>query len=196
MATTIQVSAELKNQLEKRKIKKSKRPLLFAVIQGGTEIDLRKKCAQELVKIGFDGYSFGARHVDQNSKFLTNILKKTAQFIPQDSPRFALGVGTPEDIEKCVKLGWDMFDCVIPTREGRHGKLFVSNSKKKSININNSVFSKDFTIIKRDSKINGLKNHSRAYLKHLFQLKEPLGQKLAALNNLEFYQKLLTDLRK
>lgn len=187
---------EYDRQIKKRKIKKQDRPLLFAVIQGGAEIDLRKKCAQELVKIGFDGYGFGARHVDQEGKFMTNVLKKTAEFIPKDAPRFALGVGSPEDIKKCVKLGWDMFDCVIPTREGRHGKLFLENYRKKFININNSQFSQDFTIINKDSKINALKTHSRAYLKHLFQLKEPLGQKLAVLNNLEFYQRLLEKLRK
>lgn len=195
IAWAARCQAEYLRQIKIRKITKSKQPLLFGVIQGGREIDLRQKCAQELVKIGFAGYGFGARHVDENNKFLTKVLRKTAEFIPPDALRFALGVGRPEDIKKCVKLGWDMFDCVVPTREGRHGKLFL-NEGKKIININNSVFSNDFTIIKRGSKINGLKSHSKAYLKHLFQLKEPLGQKLAALNNLEFYQELLSALRK
>ncbi len=194
---------EYERQIKKRKLVGLKRPLIFGVIQGGAELDLREKCTKELVKIGFDGYGFGARHVDKDGKFLKEILKKTASFIPENSLRFALGIGNPEDIKICVKLGWDMFDCVIPTREGRHGKIFLdepklfSNKRSKigSININNAVFNQDFTVINKSSNIKALKTHSRAYLKHLFQLKEPLGQKLAALNNLEFYQKLMARIR-
>jgi queuine tRNA-ribosyltransferase len=91
-----------------------------------------------------------------------------------------------------------MFDCVIPTREGRHGKLFLNDKfpKYETININNSKFSKDFTPINTDSNLSELNSHSRAYLHHLFRLREPLGQKLASLNNLEFYHKLLKNLDK
>lgn len=192
---------EYERQIKKRKLVGLKKPLIFGVIQGGAELDLREKCTKELVKIGFDGYGFGARHVDKNGKFLKKVLKKTASFIPENSLRFALGIGSPEDIKICVELGWDMFDCVIPTREGRHGKLFLDEAKfltkvkTRSININNAIFNQDFTVINKRSNIKALKTHSRSYLKHLFQLKEPLGQKLAALNNLEFYQKLMTELR-
>ncbi len=185
---------EYEKQIKKRKLTKSKQPLLFAVIQGGAEIDLRRKCAEELVKIGFGGYGFGARPVDKQGRFLKEVLQKTAEFIPKDKLRFALGIGTPEDIKQCVAMGWDMFDCVIPTREGRHGRLFVS--KNKVININNSKFANDFTVINKNSRIVELKNNTKAYLHHLFRLKESLGQKLASLNNLEFYQNLLKELRK
>ena len=188
--------AEYNRQIKKRKLNGLKKPLLFAVIQGGAEIDLREKCAKELVKIGFSGYSFGAQHFDKDGNFLEEVLRKTASFIPENAPRFALGVGRPEDIKICFKLGWDMFDCVIPTREGRHGKLFLGDKKYQSININNAIFNQDFTVINKSSNIKALKIHSRSYLKHLFQLKEPLGQRLAALNNLEFYQRLLARLRK
>lgn len=185
-------------QVKKRKLSGAKRPLLFAVIQGGAEIDLRKHCAQKLVKIGFDGYGFGARPVDKEGKFLEKVLKQTADFIPQKALRFALGIGTPEDIQRCTKLGWDMFDCVIPTREGRHGKLFLANNKEKyqTININNARFISDLAAINSRSSIAELKNYSRAYLHHLFRLNEFLGQKLASLNNLEFYQAWLKNLRK
>lgn len=186
---------EYNRQIKKRKLRGIKKPLLFAVIQGGEELDLREKCAKELVKIGFDGFGFGARHVDKEGRFLYEVLKRTAELIPEKALRFALGVGSPEDIKTCVKLGWDMFDCVMPTREGRHGKLFLNNLQSPSININNSIFSNDFTLINKHSNIKGLKNCSYAYLKHLFQLKEPLGQRLASLNNLEFYQKLMFKLR-
>lgn len=192
---------EFAKQIKKRRLAETKRPLLFAVIQGGAELDLRESCAQELVKIGFDGYGFGARPVDKEGNFLAEVLKKTAQFIPENSLRFALGIGTPDDIARCAEMGWDMFDCVIPTREGRHGRLFQTKKNKSgrvladAININNAKFSADFTAINNKSKITELKKYSRAYLHHLFKLKEPLGQKLASLNNLEFYQDLMRGLR-
>ena len=120
---------EYLKQAKKHNIKESERPLLFAVIQGGTEIGLREYCAEELVKLDFDGYGFGGRHVDKNGVFLGDVLRATVNRIPEDKLRFALGVGTPEDISLCANMGWDMFDCVIPTREGRHGRLFEMNSE-------------------------------------------------------------------
>ena len=189
---------EFDKQLKKRRLSGVKKPLLFAVVQGGAELDLREYCAQELVKIGFDGYGFGARPVDQEGNFLEEVLQKTAQYIPKDALRFALGIGTPEDIVRCAKMGWDMFDCVIPTREGRHGRLFQFRNEKtaQTLNINNAKFSADFTAINNKSRITELKKHSKAYLHHLFKLKEPLGQRLASLNNLEFYQELMAKIRK
>jgi len=184
---------EYERQIKKRKLRGTNRPLLFAVIQGGAEIDLRADCTKELVKIGFDGYGFGARPVDKEGKFLGEVLRRTASFIPADKLRFALGIGTPEDIVRCASWGWDMFDCVIPTREGRHGKLFAA---KQTININNAKFAADFTPINKNSKISELKTQSRSYLHHLFKMNESLGHKLASLNNLEFYQELLGSLRK
>ncbi len=192
---------EYLKQMKKRKLVGQKKPLLFAVIQGGAEIDLREHCTKELVKIGFDGYGFGARPIDENGNFLEDVLRRTAEFIPSSALRFALGIGTPEDIVRCAQMGWDMFDCVIPTREGRHGKLFFLTDKKNkneylTVNINNAKFSQDFTAINKNSKISELKNHSRSYLHHLFKLKEVLGPKLASLNNLEFYQEWLKRIRR
>ncbi|MFZ4631595.1 MAG: tRNA guanosine(34) transglycosylase Tgt [Patescibacteria group bacterium] len=188
---------EYLKQIKKRKLIGVKKPLLFAVIQGGAELDLREHCAKELVKIGFDGYGFGARPIDKDGNFLEEVLRKTAEYIPKSALRFALGIGTPEDISRCAEMGWDMFDCVIPTREGRHGKLFIASISKKytNININNARFANDFTVINKSSKISELKTHSRSYLHHLFKLNELLGQKLASLNNLEFYQLLLRRIR-
>lgn len=189
---------EYEKQIKKRCLIRRKKPLLFAVIQGGAEIDLREFCTKELVKIGFDGYGFGARPVDKEGNFLEEVLRATAAFIPQDALRFALGIGTPEDIYRCAKMGWDMFDCVIPTREGRHGKLFLAGQwpRYQTININNARFAKDFSPLNKNSRLLELKNNSRAYLHHLFKLNEPLGHKLASLNNLEFYQELLRNLSK
>lgn len=193
--------------------KKKVRPLLFGVIQGGMDLELRKYCAEELIKIGFDGYGFGASPVDGAGKFRLDVLEAVAKMIPEDKLRFALGIGTPKDIIACAHAGWDMFDCVIPTREGRHGKLFnyrdakscvcanrekfrISGFKIKEINILNAKFKTDFSIINKNSKIPDLSGHTLAYLHHLFKNQELLGQKLASLHNLEFYMNLLDIFKK
>jgi len=194
---------EYEKQIKKRNLKNIEKPLLFSVIQGGTDLELRKKCAYELTKIGFDGYGFGARPVDQDGNFLADVLRLTANLIPKDSLRFALGIGTPDDIVKCIQMGWDMFDCVIPTREGRHGRMFsflnndfdFENFFYNTINITNAKFKYDFDIINPTSNITELKEHSKAYLNYLFKIKEPLGAQLASLNNLEFYIRLLKNIK-
>ena len=172
---------------------------------------MRQKCADALIALGFDGYGFGARPVDTDGKFLGKVLQETADMIPESSLRFGLGIGLPEDIVRCVKMGWDMFDCVIPTREGRHGRIFYKKNSKFSIsnfqfsmkekfyntiNINNTKFAKDFKPINEKSKLPELREYSRAYLHHLFKINEPLGQRLASLNNLEFYLELMDKIRK
>jgi len=186
--------AEYLKQLKKRRLAPPKRPLLFAVIQGGAEIDLRQDCARRLSDIGFDGYGFGARPVDKSGKFLAKVLAETASAIPPQALRFALGIGTPSDIRRCAEFGWDMFDCVIPTREGRHGRIFRPGKRANTININNARFAKDFRAINAKSRLPELRRHSLAYLHHLFRLDEPLGQALASLNNLEYYQNLMAEL--
>ncbi len=203
---------EFEKQIKKRKLTSKKRPKLFSVIQGGKSKEMRRKCAEGLVAIGFDGYGFGARPVDEDGNFLGEILQFTADLIPDDSLKFALGIGSPEDIVRCSEMGWDMFDCVIPTREGRHGKLFYfkdsalewekrknKKTKKsfyKTINISNAKFAKDTSPINADSKIKELREYSKSYLYHLFKTKEQLGAKLASLNNLEFYMELMRRIRK
>lgn len=185
---------EYEKQCRKRKLVGRQRPLLFAVIQGGAELDLRQRCTQELVAIGFDGYGFGARPIDSSGKFLGKVLKFTADIIPADKIKFALGVGTPEDIKRCRKMGWDLFDCVIPTREGRHGRLFLHSSKGRgydTININNAKFKSDWRLINSRSSLGLVRGHSRAYLHHLFKVGDPLAARIASLNNLEFYQSWL-----
>ena len=196
-------------QVKKRKIKAEEAPLLFGVVQGGAELDLREKCAKELIKLDFDGYGFGARPVDAKGNFLEEVLQFTADLIPKNKIRFALGIGTPEDIVRCANMGWDMFDCVIPTREGRHGKLFmiydlgfkisnfINNNENfySSININNAKFIDDFSPVNANSELIELREYSLAYLHHLFKIKDPLGARLASLNNLEFYGKLMESIR-
>ncbi|MDO8240382.1 MAG: tRNA guanosine(34) transglycosylase Tgt [Candidatus Moranbacteria bacterium] len=193
---------EYEKQIKERGISEDQRPLLFGVIQGGKNAALRKYCAEELVKLDFDGYGFGARHVDENGVFMQEMVAETAKMIPEDKLRFALGVGTPEDIVRFVACGWDMFDCVIPTREGRHGRLFVwkeGELKDKdfytTININNHKFNDDFSPVDETCDCELCRNHSRAYLKHLFVSKDPLGMRLAAVHNLKFYLDLMKKIR-
>ncbi len=192
---------EYDKQIKKRKTKEEDRPLIFGVIQGGEYLDLRKYCAEELLKIGFDGYGFGARHIDKNGKFLGKILKKTAEYIPKDKLRFALGIGNPLDIVKSFSYGWDMFDCVIPTREARHGRIYLRVKKDlkgkfyKIININNKKYKKNFSSIDKNCNCELCVNYNLAYLYHLFKMKEGLGQRLISIHNLKFYNNLIKDLR-
>ena len=194
---------EYAKQIKKRKITAKKRPLLFAVVQGGQYPDLREQAAKDLMKIGFDGYGFGGRHFDKDGKFLSEALEAVLKPLPEKSLKFALGIGAPEDIVRCYNMGWEMFDCVMPTREGRHGKLFYFNPKKKitqkdfyhTINIGNSRFATDFSPINPKSQIKDLKKNSLAYLHHLFRINDPLGSRLASLNNLEFYAELIKKLK-
>ncbi len=200
-------------QIKKRKLKGEKIPKLIAVIQGGNSRELRKRCLDGLLdvsnsvflkeKIPFAGYGFGARPVDENGNFLFDILEYTAKIIPDDKIKFALGIGSPADIYRCRKMGWNMFDCVIPTREGRHGKLYQFKNKDiksinfyNEINIKNSSNISNFKKINKDSELKILQENSMSYLHHLFKVNESLGQKMASLNNLEFYAKLMEKLRK
>ncbi len=203
---------EYKKQLKKRNIEKNNRPLIFCVVQGGEYVDLRKECVDGLInvekKVGikWDGFGFGARHIDDDGNFMEEVLRKTAKFIPEKALKFALGIGTPKDIVRCVKMGWDMFDCVIPTRDGRHGKLFLWNNEEKDIlkkntifyeviNITNKKHKNDFDVIDKNCDCELCKKYSRAFLYHLFKNKDPNGMRLASLHNLYFYATLMEKLR-
>lgn len=201
-------------QIKKRKLKENNRPKLVAVIQGGISRELRKRCLDGLEeisnseflgeKIPFAGYGFGARPVDEQGNFLFDILDYTAKLIPDDKMKFALGIGTPADIYRCQKMGWNMFDCVIPTREGRHGKLYQFKKGIKKISnqnfyqettIKKAVLSSNLKAINSSSDLKELQDNSWAFLYHLFKVNESYGQKLATLNNLEFYNKMMKCLK-
>lgn len=194
---------------------KTKKPLLFAVVQGGTEKDLRLKSARELSELNFDGYNIGGLAVGETEKEMYKVLDYITEALPKNKPRYLMGVGYPENIIEAVKRGVDMFDCVIPTREGRHGRLFVwdkdtskkikdllrtnkiaSNNFYKTLTITNAKFSNNKSLINKNSKIPELKHLSFSYLNYLFKINEPLGKRLATLNNLEFYIRLMEEVRK
>lgn len=205
---TIRWAARCKKRYEEqreiRQLDESKRPLLFGVVQGGMDIELRKQCASALVDIGFDGYGFGARHVDADGNFLEEVLRKTASFLPEQSIRFALGIGTLSDIARAVSYGWDMFDCVIPTREGRHGRAFLLDRSRlgdlaesvTTVTITNERFREDFLTLDNSCKCMACGSGvSRAYLRHLFTVGEPLGSVLLSAHNLRTYVDFLSLIR-
>ncbi len=194
---------EYDRQVAARGLTEETRPLLFGVVQGGMVKELRKRCIDGLVAFDFDGYGFGARHVDIEGQFLEEIMRYTAAIIPEDKIRFALGVGTPDDIVRCHALGWDMFDCVIPTREGRHGRLFVMKDEQKisrgdfyeTINIHNEQFKADFTPVDISCDCTLCTRYTKSYLRHLFRVGEPLALCLASEHNLRFYIRVMAKLR-
>lgn len=198
--------ARFHERLEKEKRRQGSviRPLLFSVVQGGMDIDLRKRCAAALVDIGFDGYGFGARHLDMEGVFLEAVLRETANALPEQSIRFALGVGTPQDIVRCHALGWDMFDCVIPTREGRHGRAFLRKpgadirmeSSFTAINVTAERFREDVSVLDEACSCPTCTGgFSRGYIRHLFATGEVLGSRLLSLHNLHQYASLMRELR-
>ncbi len=195
-------------QIQNSKSKNQKRinrPLIFGVVQGGVYKDLREKSTKELLAIGFDGYAIGGVAVGEPRKFLKTVLDAALPLLPQDKPRYLMGLGKPEEIVAAVNSGIDMFDCVIPTREARHGKLYKFSifnfqfSKKKfyeTLQITNSKFAKDFSSIDKNCSCYTCQNYSRAYLHHLFKVGEPLSLRLATIHNLRFYLGLMESLRK
>lgn len=189
--------------VQERGFTEANRPLIFGVVQGGMIPELRKYCAAELAQFNFDGYGFGGRHIDAQGNFLEEIIRVTADAIPEDALRFALGIGTPEDIVRCYELGWDMFDCVIPTREGRHGRLFLWNPRGSleqrdfftTINIRNEQYKQDDTTVDQTCDCTLCTSYTPSYLHHLFRVGEPLALVLASEHNLRFYLRLVAVLR-
>jgi len=182
------------------------RPLLFGIAQGNRFEDLRKQSAERLVEIGFDGYAIGgADTIYGTHEQMLASLKYALDNLPEDKPRYYMGVGKPEDIVAAVALGVDMFDCVIPTRNARHGSLFKPKAKSQKskvtrdfynvIQISNAKFKNDFGPIDEKCGCYACKNFSKSYIRHLLDVKESFGMKLATIHNLKFYLDLMKVLR-
>jgi len=166
---------------------------LFAIVQGGMHADLRKQSAKELIKIGFDGYAIGGLSVGEPNKLMYKMLDTTVPLLPADKPRYLMGVGTPEDILEAVERGIDMFDCVLPTRNARHGYLYTSRGV---VRIKNEKYKADMKPLDPHCDCYTCKNFTRAYLRHLVMAGEILGLRLCTLHNVAFYHKLMADMRK
>jgi len=169
------------------------RQFLFSIVQGGSFIDLRCKAAEDLVKLSFDGYALGGLSLGEPKSKTLEIIDSVTEILPKSKPRYVMGMGTPGDIIRSVALGVDMFDCVIPTRHARRGNLFTWRGK---ISIKRSEFINDKKPIDPECGCSTcMKAYSRSYLRHLFQSKEPLGQRLMSIHNLYFYQDLMKKIR-
>ena len=172
---------------------KNSHKALFGIIQGGLFKDLRLKSLKELEKIGFDGYALGGLAVGETQKEMFKVLDDIKVHLPSNKPHYLMGVGTPADILGAVKRGVDMFDCVLPTRSGRTGLAFTWQGK---INIKNNKYKKDNSPLDINCKNFNLNKYSKNYLNHLFNTNEILASMLLTLHNINFYQELMSSIRK
>jgi len=185
-----------------KKIRKGRGQMLFGIIQGGIYPDLREKSAREITKFDFDGYALGGFFVGEEEKNSWPAIKKTISFLPPLKPRYLMGAGKPEQILKAVKEGVDLFDCVIPTRNARHGLLYVFKNNQQikgkfyeEVHITNSKYAGDFRPLDKHCHCYTCQKFTRAYLRHLFMSQEVLALRLATIHNLYFYLSLMRRIR-
>ncbi len=165
---------------------------LFGITQGGIHEDLRTISTRALVDLDFDGYSIGGMAVGEPAEEMYRILELSNTLLPQHKPRYLMGVGTPENILNAIERGVDMFDCVIPTREGRNGRVYT---RQGSINLRSARYSADFRSIDEGFDNDICRNYSRAYIRHLLNVGEILGLKLCTLQNISFFMWLTSTAR-
>ncbi len=193
--------------IKQKKLSNEERPLIFGVVQGGGIPDLRKKCADELLKIGFDGYGYGGWPLDGEGNLLTDILSYTRSLIPEEYPMHALGIGHPKNVLDCYRLGYGIFDCAMPTRDARHGRLyqFVYPHDSENAGLQGNwlkyLYINDQEHIKHDGPISEgcdcltCHRYSRGYLHHLFKMNDSLYSRLATIHNLRFMTQLTDRIR-
>jgi len=165
---------------------------LFGIVQGGMYPNLRQQSIEGLKKIGFDGYAIGGLSVGEPKEEMMAILDHLTPHMPEDAPRYLMGVGTPEDLVESVRRGVDMFDCVMPTRNARNGYLFTS---KGMVRIRNGQYQMDTNPLDSECGCYTCKNYSRSYLRHLDKTGEILGARLNTIHNLYYYVHLMADMR-
>ena len=168
------------------------RELLFGIVQGSTYSDLRKRAVEELVDIGFDGYAIGGLSVGEPKDLMYEMMENSAKYLPEDKPRYTMGVGMPHDFFNAIEVGVDMFDCVVPTRNARNGAVYTNEGK---LIIRNGEYSKDLRPLSESCDCIACKNYSRSYIRHLFNTEEILGLRLTSLHNVYFYVNLLRRIR-
>jgi queuine tRNA-ribosyltransferase len=166
---------------------------LFAIVQGGTDGALRRQSAETLVGMDFPGYAVGGLAVGEGHEAMLRTLEATLPFLPELKPRYLMGVGTPEDLIESVRRGVDMFDCVLPTRNGRHGLAFTWGGK---VNIRNARYAEDLSPLDAESTCPAARDYSKAYLHHLVRSGELLGAMILSLTNTWFYQDLMAAMRR
>jgi len=172
---------------------KDEKKALFGIIQGGLFKDLRLKSLEKLIEINFDGYAMGGLAVGETQKDMFKILNETVDYMPENKPRYLMGVGTPSDILGAVNAGIDMFDCVMPTRSGRTGLAFTWEGK---MNLRNAKYKNDNSPLDKNCKMRNLNLYSKSYLNHLVKTNEILASMIISLNNIYFYQQFMSEMRK
>ncbi len=170
----------------------SGRQALFGIVQGAGHLNLRKESLDKTVDIGFDGYAIGGLSVGEEKSVMYEVLEFLAPQMPNDAPRYLMGVGTPEDLIEAVYRGVDMFDCVMPTRNGRTGSAFTSHGK---LNIRNAKFAADIEPLDKECACSVCRRYSKAYLRHLYQAKEMLAATLISHHNLAFFLDTMKKIR-
>jgi queuine tRNA-ribosyltransferase len=196
---------EFDRQVKERKLAKDKKPLLFGVVQGANFLDLRQECEEKLIEIGFDGFGFGGWPVDENNKLNKDALKLVAKLAPDNYLLFGLGIGKPENIVDCAKLGYHIFDCVLPTRDARHGRLYVFQNNKTEklvgknfydyVYLSRGKYEQDLSPIETGCDCLTCQQYSRAYITHLFKIEDSLAWRLCTIHNLRFYARLMEKLK-
>ncbi len=166
---------------------------LFGIVQGGSFADIRVHCAEELVKMPFDGYSIGGTSVGEPKEVQNQILDYTIPVLPEDKPRYLMGVGSPGAILDAVERGVDIFDCVLPTRIARHGTAMTTYGR---LILKNKEFERDFTPIDPECDCYTCKHYTKAYIRHLIKAEEILGQRLVTIHNTRFLLRLMENIRK
>ena len=165
---------------------------LFGIVQGSDFEDLRKKCAEELVKMDFPGYSIGGTSIGEPKEKFFEMVEMSVKYLPQDKPRYVMGVGSLDYLLGGIALGIDMFDCVLPTRLARHGALMTSTGR---VNIKNEKYKEDFTSLDPNCDCYCCKNYTKAYLRHLYVCDEIFGKRLMSIHNIRFLIKLMEGAR-
>ena len=192
-------------QLATRNTNPQERPLIFGVIQGGAEPDLRKKCAEALLEIGFDGFGFGGWPLDDDSNLITEVLELVRSYVPIEFPIHALGIGHPESIVTAFNIGYEMFDSAFPTRDARHARLYTREIDRitpdtppgwlKFKYINTETYFRDPNPIEAGCDCPTCQQYSLGYLYHLYRMRDAAYFRLATMHNLRFMTRLIEDLR-
>ncbi len=184
------------------KVRRKKGQQMFGIVQGGIFEDLRRRSAEELTQLPFDGFAVGGLAVGETEEQMFVMTSVVTTMLPKNKPRYFMGGAKPEQILELVSRGIDMFDCVIPTREARHGRLYIWKHEKLQrpdfyarINILNAQYAADMKPLSKKCDCYTCKNFTRAYLRHLFVAEEPLALRLATIHNVHFYLSLLTEIR-
>lgn len=176
-----------------REAKRGRGQALFGIVQGGMFADLRAESARSITALGFDGYAIGGLSVGESKELLRSMVEATVPHLPEDKPRYLMGVGTPIDLVEQVERGVDLFDCVIPTRNARTGTLFTSRGR---IVIKHARYAQDLSRLDAECPCYACSNFTRSYLRHLFQAGEMLSATLNTIHNLTFYMRLMASIRR